>query len=193
MADTTKTGNKRFRDLMKQHRKAKGFTQEALAAKTGLSAIYVSSLESGVRERPSLQTVLNLVTALGLTGAPAEEMLLAAGHQRASYELALNSATLKGVIRNVAETKPESYQRTLNRRLEIVARQHSDSEFDLGVWDPQVVCGYSGSFHSSIAVHVARSLLIRFEPVPSREIPSRIDPHDLAFGIHNASALLSAD
>ncbi len=47
-------------------RKEKGFTQEALAEKSGLSQQYISGLENG-RRNPTIVTIYELAMALGVT------------------------------------------------------------------------------------------------------------------------------
>jgi predicted ATPase/DNA-binding XRE family transcriptional regulator len=58
-----------FGDLLRQYRQAAGLTQEALAARTGLSVRGLSDLERGARTAPRKDTLRLLVEALGLTGA----------------------------------------------------------------------------------------------------------------------------
>ncbi|MEW6574746.1 MAG: helix-turn-helix transcriptional regulator [Pseudomonadota bacterium] len=47
-------------------RKARGWTQEQLAERSGLSQQYISGLENGQRN-PTIVTVYELATALGVT------------------------------------------------------------------------------------------------------------------------------
>lgn len=47
-------------------RKAKGWTQETLAEKAGLSQQYISGLENG-RRNPTILTIYELATALGVS------------------------------------------------------------------------------------------------------------------------------
>ena len=58
-----------FGDLLRRHRVASGLTQEALAARAGLSARGISDLERGLKRAPYRDTVRRLGEALGLAGA----------------------------------------------------------------------------------------------------------------------------
>jgi XRE family transcriptional regulator, master regulator for biofilm formation len=49
---------------IKKLRKASGLTQVELATKAGITQVYVSSLESGARENPSLDILRRLAKAL---------------------------------------------------------------------------------------------------------------------------------
>jgi transcriptional regulator with XRE-family HTH domain len=55
-----------FGALLRCARLAAGLSQEALAARAGLSAVAISNLERGVSRKPYLETVRLLSTALGL-------------------------------------------------------------------------------------------------------------------------------
>ena len=60
-----------FGDLLRRRRRAAGLTQEALAARAGLSARGIADLERGARRTPRRDTVVLLVRALG--GTPEDE------------------------------------------------------------------------------------------------------------------------
>lgn len=47
-------------------RKAKGWTQELLAERSGLSQQYISGLENGLRN-PTILTIYEIATALGVS------------------------------------------------------------------------------------------------------------------------------
>ncbi len=66
-----------FGDMLKRARQAAGFTQEALAARAGVSARAISDLERGVKHVPRRDTVRLLVAALPLSP-----------QERASFEAA---------------------------------------------------------------------------------------------------------
>jgi transcriptional regulator with XRE-family HTH domain len=53
----------RIREL----REKRGLTREALAAKTGVSAVYIKKLEAGERMSPSLPALARIARALGAT------------------------------------------------------------------------------------------------------------------------------
>jgi predicted ATPase/transcriptional regulator with XRE-family HTH domain len=73
--------NATFGDLLRRHRQAAGLTQEALAARTGLSVRGLSDLERGARATPRKDTLHLLLDALGLVGAE-RAALVAASHRR---------------------------------------------------------------------------------------------------------------
>ena len=58
-----------FAALLRRHRVASGFSQEALAERAGLSARAISDLERGARRAPYRETVRLLADALQLSGA----------------------------------------------------------------------------------------------------------------------------
>jgi predicted ATPase/DNA-binding XRE family transcriptional regulator len=67
-----------FGAQLKAHREAAGFTQEELATIAGLSVHAVSALERGERRRPHPETVRALSTALDLTGATRDALVVSA-------------------------------------------------------------------------------------------------------------------
>ena len=73
-----------FGDMLKRARQAAGFTQEALAARAGVSARAISDLERGVKHVPRRDTVRLLVAALPLS--PQERASFeAAARRRSDY------------------------------------------------------------------------------------------------------------
>ncbi|MFC0681282.1 protein kinase [Lysobacter korlensis] len=75
-----------FGDHLRSLRKAKGFTQEELAERAGMTANGISALERGTRTRPYPHTIRVLSQALGLT--PAEHAaFLAAAHDESAHEV----------------------------------------------------------------------------------------------------------
>src|SRR5215213_9857208 len=67
-----------FGDLLRQGRQAAGLTQEALAARTGLSVRGLSDLERGARAVPRKDTLRLLVDALGLVDVERAALVAAA-------------------------------------------------------------------------------------------------------------------
>jgi len=63
----------RFGDVLRNHRRAAGMTQEELAEAAGISPRSVSGLERGEGATPRRDTVSQLVQALGLAGADRAE------------------------------------------------------------------------------------------------------------------------
>src|SRR3954466_631639 len=61
-----------FGELLRDHRRAAGLTQEELAERAGVSPRSISGLERGDAHIPRRDTVALLVRALGLEGAQRE-------------------------------------------------------------------------------------------------------------------------
>jgi transcriptional regulator with XRE-family HTH domain len=55
-----------FGQSVAKHRRAKGFSQEALAEKADLDRTYLSDIERGVRN-PGIKNVILIAKALGIT------------------------------------------------------------------------------------------------------------------------------
>src|SRR5690349_5429182 len=72
----TKTSGKTttFGSSLRRYREAAGFSQEALAARAGLSTRAISDLERGINQRPRYATLELLTKALELS-APQREWL----------------------------------------------------------------------------------------------------------------------
>jgi tetratricopeptide (TPR) repeat protein/transcriptional regulator with XRE-family HTH domain len=68
-----------FGDLLRHRRALAGLSQEALAARSGISKDAIGMLERGVRQRPRNSTVLRLAQALRLPLREQEALLEAAG------------------------------------------------------------------------------------------------------------------
>src|SRR5688572_7410294 len=75
-----------FGALLARHRRAAGLTQEELAERAGLSTRGVSDLERGARQRPQVETVRLLATALALPDADRAALLAAARRRPSSAE-----------------------------------------------------------------------------------------------------------
>src|SRR2546423_8896167 len=71
-----------FGALLRQHRRAAGLTQEALAERAGITAQAISALERGVRRRPHPSTVRLLAAALRLHAQDRAAFEAAAHHAR---------------------------------------------------------------------------------------------------------------
>jgi len=92
-----------FAALLREHRLARGLTQEELAERAGLSGRAISDLERGLKQAPRPSTVRLLVRGLGLPEAEAVALLHAAqprreavldtglGHDRHTLPLPLSS------------------------------------------------------------------------------------------------------
>ncbi|MDQ3222794.1 MAG: helix-turn-helix domain-containing protein, partial [Gemmatimonadota bacterium] len=71
-----------FGDLLRQHRRTAGLTQEELAERAGMSARGISDLERGTRNHPYRETVRHLADSLELSGAARSTFVLAARQPR---------------------------------------------------------------------------------------------------------------
>ncbi len=97
------TGHPIFSVLLKRFRRTAGLTQEALAARAGYSAVYVSMLERGQRQ-PLPATVQLLATALNLAPHDRELLLTAArGRDGAADRRATRRDTTQPVIGRARE------------------------------------------------------------------------------------------
>ena len=74
---------------IKELRKAQGLSQEALAAFSELSSVFVSNIECN-RKHPSLETLLSIADALGVTA----DALLVGNQQNCHYEYDADLAML---------------------------------------------------------------------------------------------------
>ncbi len=70
---------RRFGDLLRQHRLAAGLSQEDLAKRAGLSVVTISSLERGARAGPYKDTIAMIAAALQLSQSAREELEQAVG------------------------------------------------------------------------------------------------------------------
>jgi non-specific serine/threonine protein kinase len=70
--------NHTFAELLRQHRLARGLTQDQLAERAGLSGRGISDLERGLKQSPRASTVQLLVRGLGLREAEAAALQRAA-------------------------------------------------------------------------------------------------------------------
>src|SRR5688572_10520813 len=70
-----------FGDLLRRYRQTAGLTQEALAARTGLSVRGLSDLERGARVTPRRDTLQLLVEALGLVGVERDRLVAASSRR----------------------------------------------------------------------------------------------------------------
>ncbi|MDV3309864.1 MAG: helix-turn-helix domain-containing protein [Cyclobacteriaceae bacterium] len=59
---------KLFGKVLKDHRKKKGLSQDALATDSDLDRTYISQLERG-RRTPSIETLFKIAQALGVTAS----------------------------------------------------------------------------------------------------------------------------
>jgi predicted ATPase/transcriptional regulator with XRE-family HTH domain len=71
--DASATPATTFGELLRDHRRAAGLTQEAFAERSGVSPRTISDFERGGGQLPRRDTVALLARALGLTGAQREE------------------------------------------------------------------------------------------------------------------------
>jgi predicted ATPase/DNA-binding XRE family transcriptional regulator/tetratricopeptide (TPR) repeat protein len=71
-----------FSELLRQQRRAAGYSQEDLAERAGLSAAAIGSLEQGLRRAPHRDTVKSLADALGVSESERRELEEAAARAR---------------------------------------------------------------------------------------------------------------
>jgi predicted ATPase/DNA-binding XRE family transcriptional regulator len=71
-----------FSELLRQQRRAAGYSQEDLAERAGLSAAAIGSLEQGLRRAPHRDTVTSLADALGVSESERRQLEEAAAHAR---------------------------------------------------------------------------------------------------------------
>src|SRR5215468_7219286 len=84
----------RFGDVLRNHRRAAGMTQEELAEAAGISPRSVSGLERGEGATPRRDTVSQLVQALGLAGTDrAEFQAMVTRRRPPTVRLATNRLT----------------------------------------------------------------------------------------------------
>jgi predicted ATPase/DNA-binding XRE family transcriptional regulator len=76
-----------FGELLRDHRRSAGYSQEALAERAGLSAGAVSALEQGLRRAPYRDTVEALVKALNLAGSALTEFESSAAAARRRHRV----------------------------------------------------------------------------------------------------------
>lgn len=106
-----------FGELLKEHRKARGWTQTQLAQKVGLTASYISKLERHDRPPPEV-TAFRLAAELGLSDDEKRFFIQAARHARATH---LESMGLKAAARLLARvpSPPQRIRRPIGRDEEI--------------------------------------------------------------------------
>ncbi len=74
-----------FSELLRQHRRAAGYSQEALAERAGLSAGAIGSLEQGLRRGPHRDTVSAIADALGMSASERGQLEEAAARARGRH------------------------------------------------------------------------------------------------------------
>ncbi|HVR47954.1 MAG TPA: helix-turn-helix domain-containing protein [Candidatus Binatia bacterium] len=99
-----------FSELLREHRHAAGYSQEALAERAGLSPGAIAALEQGVRRAPYRDTVNALTGALGLSDAVRKEFERAAAGARRRHSqtesnlpVSLTSFVERGEVRELQE------------------------------------------------------------------------------------------
>jgi len=69
-----------FAQLVRYYRQERGITQQQIAQQAGLSASYMTLLETGRRKNPSWRTVLKLAEAFGLNARERRALIRSAGY-----------------------------------------------------------------------------------------------------------------
>lgn len=80
--------NKELGRIIKERRKELGLTQEELAEKTGTSQPYISELEKGKKDNPTVATLTKLAEVLKIN---LEELSLAIANRKERMKLIVNS------------------------------------------------------------------------------------------------------
>lgn len=114
-----------FGRLLRQERRAAGWSQAALARAVGVNSGYISRLETGERTAPGLALVRAISAALGLPPARIDRLLAAAGYLPPSLApLASDDPTLALVIRLLTDPAiPEPERRDFREVVRLVARR----------------------------------------------------------------------
>src|SRR5207237_8829351 len=86
-----------FRTLLKHYRQAAGLSQEALAARAGLSARAISDLERGVNRTPRYDTLELLSSALSLTAQQRILLQVSARPEVASFVDSIQELSEQGL------------------------------------------------------------------------------------------------
>ena len=73
-----------FSDIIKAKRKVLGLTQHDLADKLRVSQRYISAIEAGISDNPTLETIREFAEALGLEASDLEPLLAIAPKPLAS-------------------------------------------------------------------------------------------------------------
>src|SRR2546429_7505503 len=111
-----------FRTLLKHYRQSAGLSQEALAARAGLSARAISDLERGINRTPRYDTLELLSSALSLSSQQHALLQAAARPEMAAAALAPPGAPSPGLplppTRLVGRSQERSYVLALLRRSE---------------------------------------------------------------------------
>jgi predicted ATPase/DNA-binding XRE family transcriptional regulator len=151
-----RAGPASFRELLKQFRLARGFTQEDLAEAAAISAVTISSLERDERKHPYRDTVAKLATALQLTAEQRETFERAAiGRRRKTGPArALPQATpASGALHSV----PIALTRLFGRARELQELQASLARYRL-----ITLVGPGGVGKTRLASELARAVAERF-------------------------------
>jgi non-specific serine/threonine protein kinase len=107
-----------FGALLRAHRVASGFTQDALAERAGVSVRGIADLERGARRFPYVETVARLSAALGLTNAEYETFSTAARRPRTVRSLSSSPLSHPGTPYQEADgsAAPQGPQQTWSSR-----------------------------------------------------------------------------
>jgi transcriptional regulator with XRE-family HTH domain len=122
MAATERHDSVAFGEVLREHREAAGLSQEALAARSGVSSDTISQWERGVVRQPRRSTLKLLADALGLKEAARETFVAAAGappRRPVLVDDGPRSAPRRGSEQSVADRHPK--RRLLSRRSGLVA------------------------------------------------------------------------
>lgn len=160
--------------LLRRHRAAAQFTQEDLAARSGVSVKAISALERGSRRRPQQKTLGQLATALGLSEPQLDGLVRAAsGGGKAAKEPADRPRELPADV-SVMVGRDELL---IDAEARLTARSDSGAV-------PAVLClyGAAGMGKSAVAVRVGHTvagsypdgqLFARLQDTDGEAVPAR--------------------
>lgn len=149
------SGTPTFAELLKRHRIEAALSQEALAARAGLSVRAISDLERGVKKRPYLETVRLLADALDLT-LPARAELARAGR----IQMTVMSSVLNEPAPDTgADALPLPPTPLVGREREIAAIEAALRERETRL---VTLAGTGGVGKTRLALATARRMTVQF-------------------------------
>lgn len=187
------TSQSTFGDLLRRMRTSAGLTQEQLGTLATLSTQTVSSLERGTRSRPRRETVLLVATALGLSNADTERLLIASRDSADPDPSYL--ATRPVDVTPRPRTLPPSAGDFTGRKAEVAEvreRLQSTVEPDAAAIGLVVITGMGGVGKTSLALRAAHQVSPAFTDGQLYVDLGGFGPNEALTGIESISTLLIA-
>jgi transcriptional regulator with XRE-family HTH domain len=122
--------NRRFGELLFQHRRTRTLLQKQVALEAGIDPSYLAGLENGRRPPPEKSTLNAIIQALALTSDETTELTAQAASEKAARYLQTNLEDLPGIdcLVQLALALPSLSQReisTIEALIEtLVQRKH---------------------------------------------------------------------